>query len=167
MGAPQDPSAKFSLLSPMGIVVRDDRPRFSWQPLPRTSSYTVTVLTMLDSNPSIVATSPSLSTTTWTPPRALQRGRIYKWQVSAFRDGEAIISPAPPAPEARFRILDRGTDDELRRLERTNMRSHLVRGIFYAQAGLLDEAEREFRALAMANPKSPVAQGLLQSVKRR
>jgi hypothetical protein len=42
-----------------------------------------------------------------------------------------------------------------------------VRGVFYAQAGLLDEAEREFSVLLNANPKSPVAQGLLQSIKRR
>lgn len=163
MGSPGQ-GETFSLLSPVGVVVRADRPRLRWRPLPEASAYTVTVL---DSDLKIVATSPSLSTTAWTPPRALERGRVYKWQVSALKDGEEIVAPAAPAPEARFRILDRNTNDELRRLEKANARSHLARGVLYAQAGLLVEAERELRALVAANPQSAVARNLLRSVQRR
>jgi lipopolysaccharide biosynthesis regulator YciM len=35
----------------------------------------------------------------------------------------------------------------------------------YAEAGLLDEAEQEFRALEKANPTSPIARRLLTNVR--
>lgn len=111
--------------------------------------------------------SAPLSTTKWQLPRALERGRIYKWQVTARKDEQQIIAPAASVPEARFRILAKSKDDELRQLERTNTGSHLARGVLYAQAGLLDEAERELRALVKANPKSEVARKLLRSVRER
>ncbi|MGH9882254.1 MAG: tetratricopeptide repeat protein [Pyrinomonadaceae bacterium] len=41
----------------------------------------------------------------------------------------------------------------------------MTRGTLYARAGLLDDAERELRALLAANPKSPTARKLLQSVR--
>jgi len=158
-----DEGAAFSLLNPVGVIVRADRPRLSWRPLPGASRYTVTIL---DSNLKTVATSPPLSTTAWTLPRALNRGRIYTWQVAALKAGEEIIAPQAPAPEARFKILEKVKDDELRGLERSDARSHLARGVLYARAGLLDEAERELRALAADNPKSPVARKLLRSVNK-
>jgi hypothetical protein len=40
-----------------------------------------------------------------------------------------------------------------------------VLGVLYAQAGLLDDAEREFSALLRANPKSEVARKLLSNVR--
>lgn len=162
MGGSPKASATFSLISPVGIVVRANRPKLSWRPLPGASSYTVTVL---DADLKLVATSPALSAMSWTPPRALERGRSYQWQVTARKHDQEIVSPAAPAPEARFRILEREKDDELRRLERAGARSHLARGVLFAQAGLLDEAERELRALVIANPKSMVARKLLLSVR--
>jgi hypothetical protein len=84
--------------------------------------------------------------------------------VTAVKDGQEVISPAAPAPEARFKVLGAATMKELERLEAAHPDSHLVRGVLYAQAGLLDDAEREFRALLEANPQSPTAQKLLQSV---
>ena len=119
---------------------------------------------MLDADFNTVATSPPLEGTTWTPPRALERGRVYSWQVTAVKDGKEIISPSAPAPEARFKVLEKAKADELMGVERAAAGSHLVRGTLYARAGLLDDAERELRALVAANPKSPAARKLLQSL---
>jgi hypothetical protein len=41
-----------------------------------------------------------------------------------------------------------------------------VLGLFYAQAGVLDEAEREFSALQRANPKSEIANRLLMRIRK-
>ncbi|HWT01118.1 MAG TPA: zf-HC2 domain-containing protein [Pyrinomonadaceae bacterium] len=148
--------------SPVGKVLRSDAPTFRWQPLAGASSYTVNVF---DTDFRKVATAAALGSTEWTPPRALGRGRLYSWQVTAVKDGQEITSPAPPAPEAKFRILDDSQNRKLERAEQQHADSHLTLGVLYAQAGLLDEAEREFQALVEANPSSVPARELLKSVR--
>ncbi|MBA3322457.1 MAG: hypothetical protein H0T45_13570 [Pyrinomonadaceae bacterium] len=155
----------FPLVSPVGVVVRSERPTLRWRPLSGgATGYTVT---LLDANLNAVATSPLLDTTEWTVPRALARGASYTWQVTAVKDGREIISPAAPAPEARFKILEPTQAAQLRRLEAAHPTSHLARGVSYAQAGLLDDAAREFRALLAANPQSDIVRKLLRDVEAR
>jgi hypothetical protein len=154
--------AAFSLLSPVGTITRTQQPTLRWRSLSGAISYTVAVL---DADFNAVATGPPLTGTTWTPPRPLERGRVYSWQVTAVKDGKEIISPSAPAPEARFKVLEKAKADELSGVETAASGSHLARGILYARAGLLDDAERELRALVAANPKSPTARKLLQSVR--
>jgi hypothetical protein len=86
---------------------------------------------------------------------------------ATLADGEELISPRTPAPRAKFRVLEVSADEELRRLEASVPESHLARGVLYARAGLVEEAEAEFRKLAALNPRSPVARKLLRSVRRR
>jgi Putative zinc-finger len=157
-----DDGTAFSLLSPVATITRGARPTLRWQLLNDASSYTVAVLDV-EYNP--VATSPPLTTASWTPPRPLDRGRVYVWQVTALKDGKEYISPSAPAPEARFKVLDKAKADELSNVERLVGDSHLVRGTLYARAGLLADAEQEMLALVAANPNSPVARQLLQSVR--
>lgn len=45
--------------------------------------------------------------------------------------------------------------------------SHLTLGVLYAQAGLLDDAERELQLLLRANPQSALAQKLLRGVRAK
>ena len=161
MGGPEG-TQPFSLVGPVGRIVRDARPRLSWRPLAGASGYTVTVL---DADLKPVAASPPLSGTSWVVPRRLERGRVYTWQVTALKDGEEVIAPAAPAPPARFKVLEAALDDELSRLERAGARSHLALGVLYARAGLLEQAERELRALARANPQSVEARRLLNSMR--
>jgi len=153
----------FALLSPIGTVVRDSRPVFHWQSLDGASAYAVNIY---DSRFSKVATSSQLSGTEWAIQTSLQRGAIYMWQVTAIKDGVEVKSPVKPAPEARFKILEQTKADELERVRRAHSNSHLILGTLYSQAGLLDDAEREFRALLAANPKSAIAQKLLRGVRR-
>ena len=156
------PGVPFSLIGPVATVVRNERPRFRWQQLSGASGYIVTVF---DSNFDRVAASETLERTEWSVPEALERSHTYSWQVTAIRGGERIKSPLTPAPEARFKILDSITSAELERARKTYDNSHLLIGILYTQAGLLDDAEREFEVLAAANPKSAVARSLLRRVK--
>jgi hypothetical protein len=157
----QAEGVSFALLSPVGTVVQTTRPTFHWQPLDGASAYVVNIY---DSSFSKVVTSPQLSTTQWTSASSLRSG-IYLWQVTALKEGKEIKSPIQPAPEARFKILERAKADELQRTKRSHPNSHLLLGTLYAQAGLLDDAEGEFRALLAANPKSSLAQRLLHEIR--
>jgi hypothetical protein len=146
-------------LNPVGVVIETDRPTFRWRTLEGTQHCTVTVY---DAKLRQVASSGPVNRTEWTTPKPLRRGVTYSWQISTVKDGETIVSPKPPLPEARFRVLDQRAVDALAKLKGT---SHLALGVFYWKHGLLEDAEREFKALAHANPHSPVVQELLSSIR--
>lgn len=158
----QGSEASFALLSPVATVTQSDRPTFRWTALGGASGYIVTIY---KPNSKEVSTSQLLNATEWRAPQSLKPGGIYAWQVRALKGGEEIRMPSPAAPEAKFKILERAKAEELERAKQTYANSHLMLGILYAQAGLLDDAEREFEALSAANPNSRVAENLLRSVK--
>jgi hypothetical protein len=160
MGTPET-VVSFAIRTPVGTVVRSDRPVFRWTSLNGATSYTVEIY---DSNFRKVATSPSLSTGEWTVVQGLKRGEIYSWQVKAVRAGVEITSPTAPAPQARFKVLEQRRANELNRAQKEYGRSHLTLGALYSRDGLVEEAEREFRALVKANPNSSVARKLLRDV---
>lgn len=151
----------FALRSPVGVVVMSDRPTFHWQPLTGAASYTVSVF---DSNFNRITKSEPQSTTQWTMPTPLQRGRIYFWEVTALEDGQEVTSPVAPAPRAQFKTLEEEKIREINGVKKTRAGSHLVLGILYTRAGLLDDAEREFQLLVNANPHSEAAKTLLSRV---
>jgi anti-sigma factor RsiW len=159
--------ADFSVLNPVGDVLLDARPTFRWSALGGASLYVVEVY---DDRFNLVASSPQLTARSWAAPQALPRGKVYSWQVKALKDGQEVKSPRPPAPQAKFRVLDRAKADEIARARRSYPSSHLTLGLLYADAGLLKEAERELRLLQRANPDSELARTLLrqvQSLRRR
>ena len=81
-----------------------------------------------------------------------------------MKDGQEITSPRPPAPQAKFRVLDQAKANELANARRAHSSSHLTLGLLYADAGLLREAEQEFRLVLKANPNSELARNLLRQV---
>jgi hypothetical protein len=151
----------FALVTPLGSVVQSDRPTFRWQPLAGASTYVVTVY---DTHFTQVARSTPQTATEWTVTSPLDRGVIYVWQVTANRNGEETKSPVPPGAEARFKVLGHDADVEVARAVKTYANSHVVLGTVYAEAGLLPEAEGEFRLVLAANPDSQIAKDLLREV---
>jgi len=152
---------EFSVIEPQGKVLIDGRPTFRWSPLDGATDYVVEVY---DEGFNLVATSPKLTANSWTEPQPLRRDVIYSWQVKATKDGQEFSSPRPPAPQARFRILDQAKANEIVEARRTYASSHLILGLLYAQSGLLDEAEQELRALQKANPTSALVAQLLANL---
>lgn len=150
---------QFAVLEPVGKVLLTDKPGFRWSNLDGATGYVVEVY---DEQFRLVAASPQLTDTTWTT--TLARGQVYSWQVKAMKDGQEITSPRPPAPQAKFRVLDREKANEVIRARRVYGSSHLTLGLLYAEAGLLDEAERELRLVQRANPGSDLAASLLRQV---
>ena len=157
-----DSGPGFTLIGPVGTIVRAERPGFRWKALNGATSYVVEVF---DSGFNKVASSEAQPGTEWSAVNPLKRGETYSWQVTAMKDGKELVSPAPPAPDAKFKILDASKMRELEQAKRMYSDSHLVLGILYERAGLLDDAEREFKTLYSSNPKSQTARKLLHDVK--
>jgi hypothetical protein len=156
-------SEGFSVIGPVGEVTFSDRPTFRWAPLDGATGYVVEVY---DEKFNLAASSPQITDRSWTASQPLRRGEIYSWQVKATKDGRVLVTPSPPVPSAKFRILDQAGARELSRARSAYASSHLTLGLLYAQAGLLDEAERELRELQRANPNSELAIRLLRQIRR-
>ena len=100
----------------------------------------------------------------WRPGTPLVRGEAYSWSVSASIRGEEVISPGPAEAEWKFRVLAENEHRRLRRIEaRTN--SHLARGVLYARAGLISEAQSELQMLLDENQDSGAVRRLLERVR--
>jgi hypothetical protein len=161
-GGNEENGVPFALVSPIGKVIRENQPVLRWKTLKDATAYSVTIV---DDKFRAVADSGKLTATSWKPSKPLPRGSTYSWQVTAIKaDGSETVSPASPAPQARFRVVEQSTIDEIGRLEKSGRRSHLALGVLYAQAGLKQEARREFEMLVKENPKSPLARKLLAAV---
>jgi anti-sigma factor RsiW len=160
MGGNSKQANEFSVVDPVGKVVITDRPAFRWSSLDGATAYAIEVY---DEKFNPVAASAQLSSTSWTPPKPLQRGATYSWQVKAIKDGQQLTVPRPPAPQAKFRILDQERTNELAQAQRAYTPSHFMLGLLYLRSGLLDEAEREFRASQEANVNSPIVLQMLQN----
>jgi hypothetical protein len=155
---------EFSVIEPVGTITLSDRPTFRWSQLNGATGYVVEVY---DERFGPAATSPQITDHSWTAPQPLKRGEIYYWQVKAVKDGRELKAPRAPAPQAKFRILDAARAGELAQARRDYASWRLILGVLYGQAGLLDEAEREFRALQENNPNSEQVQRLLKQVRTK
>ena len=161
-----DQMREFSVIEPGGNVLMSDRPSFRWTKMEGAAGYVVEVY---DDQFKLVSSSAQVSGLSWTTSQPLPRGRVYSWQVKAIRDGEEITSPRPPAPQAKFRVLDQAKANELIRAKRAYGSSHLTMALLYTDAGLLNEAEAELRSLRRANPDAEIVKNLqrqIQSMRR-
>jgi hypothetical protein len=149
----------FRVIAPVATAVLSDLPSFRWTALSEHASYVVRVR---DEGTGSTVVSPALRGETWTPEAPLPRGDTYVWQVEASADGREIIAPAPPAAIARFTIV---TAADAARLAQAPA-SHLVRGVLYADAGLLDDAAQELGQLRAQNPDSDLVQRFLDQLSR-
>jgi hypothetical protein len=151
---------EFSVLEPAGNVLNTNQPAFRWSAMEGATGYVVEVY---DEQFKLVASSPQLTSLSWTT--TLPYGNVYSWQVKAIKDGQEITSPRPPAPQAKFRVLDEKKVNELARAKRAYGSSHLTLALLYADAGLLKEAEQELRQVQRANPNSNLVRPLLRQIR--
>ena len=156
-----DKTREFSVIEPGGNVLMSDRPSFRWTKLEGATGYVVEVY---DDQFKLVSSSPQVTSLSWSAAQALPRGRVYAWQVKAITDEEEITSPRPPAPQAKFRVLDQAKVNEIAKAKRAYGSSHLTMALLYADAGLLREAEAELRLLRRANPDSEIVKNLQRQI---
>ena len=147
---------------PVGTRVASDRPAFRWSAHPDARSYEVSVF---DQDLRKRAGSGRITGVDWTPERRLPRGRTYLWQVTAITPHGRVTAPAPPAPEARFEVVDEVVLAELERRRAAAPGSRLLAAVVFSEAGLLDAADAELHALADDNPGSPEVARLLDALR--
>ena len=164
MGSPVAPAGGVDVIAPVGTAVASARPHFTWTAASGAgASYVVTIA---DDRSTVVARSPQLATTSWTPEEELPRGRTYTWQVAVRRGAESFVAPAPPAAPARFHVVDADTSTAIERIERAHPDAHLLLGIVEADAGLRDEAIRHLRQVPPGDRYGAVARRLLDRLTR-
>jgi hypothetical protein len=151
---------RFKLKSPVGIVVLDTRPRFQWESMPNANAYQVAVLNQ-DLQPVVI--SNQIKQQHWQPDQPLQRGKVYVWQVTAYTPKGEIVSPAPPEPEAMFKVVDEQNFQKIQKAKEAKS-PRLVLATIYAESGLIDEAKSELLNLKQENPNSELVGELLKSL---
>jgi anti-sigma factor RsiW len=156
-------AALFGVVMPLATFVRSDRPTFRWTPHPRARAYELSVF---DEELAKVASVRVPSGTEATLPTVLERGRSYQWQVAALTADGRAVAPAPPQPEARFRVLGAPESAALESDLRAAGDSDLAAGVLLSRAGVRDEAVARLARLAAANPGSVEAARLLEAVRR-
>lgn len=142
--SPSQQTETFTLLGPVGTTVLSDRPMLRWAMLASATSYVVAIF---DEKFQKVAESPALTTTEWQPAAPLPRGKVLSWQVTAKTAAGNIRQPAPPAPEARFQIVEPLVAERIDIIRRDFPGNPLLLAALYAQAGALDDAEAMLRAM--------------------
>jgi hypothetical protein len=157
LGAADAPA--FHLTTPIATVVLDDRPTLRWTALPGPATY---IVTLQDQTTGDAISSPPLQQTEWVPAQPLERGRIYAWQVAGSAGGKESLAPRPPDPPIRFIVA---TASDAARLERLPS-SPLVRGVLFANAGLLDDAERELKTIGADSSDAARAAAFLEQLRQ-
>jgi hypothetical protein len=159
----RQPSSDLALtvLHPTGEAVLTGRPRFEWEAPRPADTYRVSVY---DRNFRLVAESPDLRATQWTPAEDLTAGQTYTWVVTARMGGRQIRAPLPPAPEARFTVLAQPEAERLQQARQRYPDAHLMLAALFAQAGAFEAARQELEALARANPGSPLVREIESSL---
>jgi hypothetical protein len=153
LGGPSG-ETRFRVLTPVGEPVLQDRPELRWDPVEHARAYKVQVF---DADYQLVASSPEIKATSWTPERPLTRGKRYAWQATAIGRGPAVTAPQPPDPEARFEIVaatEAGAIEQARHASA----GHLELAVRYAHAGLCREALSEIDGLGRENNGSALVQ---------
>lgn len=162
MAAAPVPVDSFAPTAPVATGTASDRPRFEWRPLTGADSYVVTVF---DERFNEVMRSGAIEQPAWTPDRPLARGRTYVWQIAARRNDQTIVTPAAPMPPAKFHVIDAHSVDVLDRAQSQSSASHLLLGILNMNAGLVDEAVREFDQVAPTDPGADLARRSLERLR--
>ncbi|MFN2508003.1 MAG: hypothetical protein ABR589_04445, partial [Chthoniobacterales bacterium] len=114
----------FRALAPVATAVRDGQPRFRWTAVSEATAYRLNVLDEASASLVLSEQIPA-GQTDWQSSTPLAEGREYQWEVEALRGDEVVTkTPAPPEPEARFRVLSQAKRAELDELQRASGGSH-------------------------------------------
>ena len=136
-------------LSPVGVVVAEDRPVFHWSLPGATASVEIYDLQFHK-----VARSAPVHGDSWQPSKPLPRGRDYVWVLAVRRGRNVQRIPVPPNPEARFRVLSEQGATEVEHARATG--SRLFFAATAAKWGLAESAQDALLQFKTANPQSHI-----------
>jgi hypothetical protein len=155
----------FSLLRPVGTYILGTQPTLAWSPVKDAAKYEVS-MRPLKGTRSIFTTT--VEGTSYTLPPGLvdaYRDQVLQWSVTAqLSNGGEVTAPGIAAPEALFVISDatKAHEIEVRAQAQPNV---LGRATVFANAGILDEAEREINSYLQKHPTDKTARDMLLTIK--
>jgi hypothetical protein len=149
------------LISPVATAVMDGRPTFRWQRLEGDWTYQVRVFRL---GSELMAQSPEISGSEWTPDTELPSGITCQWQILGQRGSERVTFPQPPQAPPRFRVIDQATAARLRQLAESRGGVHLLLAIEYGKAGLIEDARRELQAELKGSRHAEAVERLIRSL---
>lgn len=153
----------FVVHGPRATAVLSDTPEFSWEAVRGARTYVVSIYDMAGD---LVRRSPALTASEWRDGTSLRRGVTYVWQVDAAVGERTLTAPAPPAPPARFHVVDAATVDRLTAAQRGHADEHLALGLLYMNAGVVDRARAELRQVPASDLHADVAARSLAQLDR-
>ncbi len=152
----------FDVEAPIGTVVESNQPAFTWKLPPGAVGCKISLAALTGGGKSLV--TKMLTADHWKPKKALVRGAVYRWTVTAFnRAGKPVAAVPEVGGIAQFKVLDQAGVGRIADARRRFAGSRLALGVIYAEDGLVTDAVQEFAALHAANPRSPVAKSLEDS----
>ena len=155
----------FSLLRPVGTYILGTQPTLAWSPVKDAAKYEVS-MRPLKGTRSIFTTT--VAETSYTLPLGLldaYRGQVLQWSVTAeLSNGGEVTAPGIAAPEALFVISGATKAHEIEVLAR-HQTNELARATVFANAGVLDEAEREIDSYLKKHPSDKTARAMLPTIK--
>jgi hypothetical protein len=93
---------------------------------------------------------------------ALSPGKRYRWYVAATINDQEVDAPGIEQAQAKFALLNEQEITRLNTLRKSVQGDRLLDGLLNLNAGLLDDAQREFEYLLADPGQSANAKNFLQ-----
>ena len=159
----------FHVVSPVRTWFESVRPTFIWTKATGATGYVVHVI-VDDGTQEEEATSPVIipatdaTTCQWilAESTALSPGKRYRWYVAATINAEEVDAPGIEQAQAKFALLNEHEIARLSTLRKSVQGDRLLDGLLNLNAGLLDDAQREFEYLLADPGQSANAKDFLQ-----
>jgi len=145
-----------SLTEPKAQVIRETRPVFRWRAVADSDNYRVEVRRGTET-----IAMKEVQGTEWRPDSDLQRGAVYTWSMTPYRNGTAMIPPLT----ASFAITTDEQEMWLTRVLNSSLDAHLPLACAYLSVGMIDDAERELKLLQDNLGRSTVTAKLAARIK--
>ena len=157
---------------PVGTAIDTATPVFQWAARSKATGYVVSV-TANDRTGREVARSeviPASDAETslyhWRLPEStpLERGETYRWHVIALVNDNGAHLTTNDESAGKFSVLSKNESENLAALKANAGGSQLVAGLLDLQAGLLDDAEKQFDGLRLSENQTDEGKAFLEKM---
>jgi hypothetical protein len=138
------------IVSPHGIVIRESSPSLNFKKLEGVEFYEISIY-----DGSTQIRKETISANSWRVPVNLPKGKLYEWQVSAKSGDQNYLG------QGKFYVISQADGNKIRQAKDT-----LQRGKTFAEAGLIEDAKREFQQYLKQNPGSQTAKNALKQLSK-
>jgi hypothetical protein len=143
-------SENITIISPNGKVIRETSPTLNFTKVEGVESYEISVY-----DGATQIKKDTISTNSWQIPVNLPKGKLYEWQVFAKSGDKNYLG------QGKFYLVSQADENKIRQAK-----DSLQRGKAFAEAGLLDEAKRQFLQYLKQNPSSQTVKKSLQQINK-